>query len=172
MKRLLAYLFIVLGLGLMFSVNVEAKTYYCVNKALDENHMLPGGDYSLKSMLKKYKNKPLIVAAQFYQRFFKKKDLWNCGKKTHGFRLVSEKEYLKGEKELLIRLARLALPNKKVVKKNTVNSKGKTKIDLSFCKVSDHNMFAVLTGNFSNDCSWNAGNKITYNDFKNFIDKG
>ncbi|MDB2580590.1 hypothetical protein N9X57_04365 [Candidatus Pelagibacter bacterium] len=32
MKRLLAYLFIVLGLGLTFSVNAEAKRYYCVHK--------------------------------------------------------------------------------------------------------------------------------------------
>ena len=32
MKRLLAYLFIILGLGLTFNVKAESKRYYCVHK--------------------------------------------------------------------------------------------------------------------------------------------
>ena len=36
MKRLLAYLFIILGLGLTFSLNANSKTYYCVPKNISE----------------------------------------------------------------------------------------------------------------------------------------
>ncbi len=168
MKRLLAYLFIVLGLGLVFSVNGNAKTYYCVNKALGENYMIPGGDYSLKSMLKKYNNNPSLVAEQFYQKYYKKKDLWNCGKKTDGFRLVSEEEYLINQKVLLFKLHELATPNKKVSKNNSVSNKGNTRIDLSFCKKKSDNydiLYPVLTEKFANQCIWENGIKITYQDY-------
>ena len=168
MKRLLAYLFIVLGLGLVFSVNGNAKTYYCVNKALGENYMIPGGDYSLKSMLKKYNNNPSLVAEQFYQKYYKKKDLWNCGKKTDGFRLVSEEEYLINQKVLLFKLHELATPNKKVSKNNSVSNKGNTRIDLSFCKKKSDNydiLYPVLTEKFANQCIWENGIEITYQDY-------
>ena len=36
MKRLLAYLIVVISLGLTFSVNANAKTYFCVPKNISE----------------------------------------------------------------------------------------------------------------------------------------
>ena len=46
-----------------------------------------------------------------------------------------------------------------------INAEAKTKIDLSFCKVSDYNIFAALTDRFYNDCTRNSGNKISYQKF-------
>ena len=60
MKRLLAYLFIVLGLGLMFNVNASAESGYCIDGLTSKFYRdKDGKKYFLKGSywVKKIKNR-------------------------------------------------------------------------------------------------------------------
>jgi hypothetical protein len=88
MKRLLAYLFIVLGLGLVINDSAEA-TYYCVSKSYKNIN-----DSQLIKLIKNYDKTKKPIPYQFTQTFINDYDLWNCGKEKHKkFKLVSEKEF-------------------------------------------------------------------------------
>ena len=72
MKRLLAYLFIVIGLGLVINDSAEA-TYYCVSKSYKNIN-----DSQLIKLIKNYDKTKKPIPYQFTQTFINDYDLWNC----------------------------------------------------------------------------------------------
>ena len=96
MKRLLAYLFIVFGLGLTFSVNADAKDYYCINKKVNTNN--PDITYNeIKSLINQYES-PIIVVNQYYLKFNKyqkEERIITCGNKKNLILDISQKKNMK-----------------------------------------------------------------------------
>ena len=96
MKRLLAYLIVVLGLGITFNSSVEAKVYYCENKAVNTNSLNKELDRVYKTYLSQ-EGKPILgkIVDHFYKTFkVKSKKLADCGKdefKTYNF--ISKKNF-------------------------------------------------------------------------------
>ncbi len=94
MKRLLAYLFVVLGLGLIFNINANAKIIYCVNKILPN---ITEKDYL---ELKKSTFSSSHLMAQLFSVNDTKtqfsNNMFECGpEKDKRFKIVSSNDYNK-----------------------------------------------------------------------------
>ena len=115
MKRLLAYLIVVISLGLTFSVSANAKTSYCVAK----NMNYPPSDNELLSKLRLHSKETLdlrvlkIKASSYYVKKFwliKKKIIskhHDCGNKNEKYKLVTKSDFNKKFIPLFARLTEL-----------------------------------------------------------------
>ena len=117
MKRLLAYLIIVLGLGLTFNVNAYAKDYYCINKKINTNNPNITNN-EIRSLINQYKS-PIIVVNQYFLKFNKyqkeEREITCGSKKKFDFKYVSKRKYEKGLEILVNKIRTL----EKVVKKES-----------------------------------------------------
>jgi hypothetical protein len=169
MKRLLAYLFIVLGLGLTFNSSVEAKVYYCENKAVNKNSLDKELDLVFKTFRIQFDDPDLLnkflviddIVEHFYKEFrVKNKKLTDCGKnefKTYNF--ISKKNFEEKRNSFATIVLNKYNSNDKIhkeevaKKKPTIKSKKKT-VKTSSKKKNSSNKLPICMNPLAGAKSW------------------
>ena len=163
MKRLLTYLFIVLGLGLTFNVSVEAASYYCVHE-------------SVKSKDRIQKIGRITLYEKSMANYFRLSSRPSCYFGSDGkFKKVSSKKYgslfdyfkyrqLAVRKDINNRLKQTQIakaePSQTEKKKVTITKR--IDLQLYFCEGAFYN--AYLKDYNNGNCEY--GKKISYQKFK------